>query len=114
MRSTWFKNSCRWIALMVSASAACNPSPSYDGSTGLACKTDSDCASAGGPGIARCSNSVFGPDEYYPTAVCILPTCSPVSDSTVHYCDGPDELGSPGVCIQSGATGVCYPSCQYD
>src|SRR5579863_5646364 len=90
-----------WIALMVVASSACSSSDSYDGTTGTACTTDADCTSPGGPGIARCSNSVLAPNDYYPTAVCILPTCSPVSNSArVHYCDGPDEPGSPGVCIQ--------------
>jgi hypothetical protein len=69
----------------------------YDGTTGKPCTTDADCASPGGPGLARCSSSVFAPDAYYPTAVCILPSCSPVSDTSVHYCDGPDDPTSPGM-----------------
>jgi hypothetical protein len=108
MRSIWQST---WM--IVSASVACSP-VSYDGTTGRPCATDADCTSPGGPGIARCSNSVFAPDDYYPTPVCILPTCSPVSDRTLQYCDGPGQAGGAGVCIQSGSTGVCYPVCYYD
>src|SRR5580658_1053025 len=62
----------------------------YDGTTGKACSTNADCKSPDGPGLTQCSSSVFAPDDYYPTAVCIVPTCSPVSEeSSVHYCDGP-------------------------
>jgi hypothetical protein len=89
----------------------------YDGTTGEACTTDADCLAAGGPGIARCSNSVFAPDDLYPTAVCILPTCPVVSGPTsLHYCDGPDDPSSPGICVPSGATGdsLCIPKCTYD
>jgi hypothetical protein len=89
----------------------------YDGTTGKPCSTDSDCVSPGGPGLARCSNTVFVPDDYYPTAVCILPTCSPVSgESSVHYCDGPDDPSSPGMCVPHGTTGAgeCLPKCTYD
>jgi len=87
----------------------------YDGTVGKACTTDSDCHSANGPNVARCSNSVFAPEDYYPTAVCIIPSCSPVSDSTsIHYCDGPDDSSSPGICV-SGFTGsICLPKCTYD
>jgi len=89
----------------------------YDGTTGKACTTNADCTPAGGPGIARCSNSVYAPDDYYPTAVCIVPSCSPVSDdASIHYCDGPDEPTSPGVCIPSGTAGggTCLPKCAFD
>jgi hypothetical protein len=89
----------------------------YDGTTGKPCTTDADCRSADGPEVARCSSSVFAPDEYYPTPVCILPTCSPVSDSTsVHYCDGPDEASSPGMCVPAGMAGAgqCLPKCAFD
>jgi hypothetical protein len=89
----------------------------YDGTTGKACTTDADCKSANGPELARCSNSVFAPDDYYPTPVCVIPSCTTVSDvSGLHYCDGPDDASSPGVCIALGSdgTGTCVPKCSYD
>jgi hypothetical protein len=89
----------------------------YDGTTGKACTTDADCASANGPNVARCSNSVFSPEDYYPTAVCIVPTCATLSDSSgLHFCDGPDDPSSPGICVPSGltSTGICIPKCTYD
>jgi hypothetical protein len=89
----------------------------YDGTTGKACSTNADCKSPDGPGLTQCSSSVFAPDDYYPTAVCIVPTCSPVSEeSSVHYCDGPDDPSSPGMCVPFGTTGAgkCLPKCTYD
>jgi hypothetical protein len=87
----------------------------YDGTTGQPCATDSDCRPPGGPGVNVCSTSLFAPDTYYPTAVCILPTCAPGSGSTLHFCDGPDDSSSPGVCVPSGAGGdFCLPKCAYD
>ncbi|HEY2367744.1 MAG TPA: hypothetical protein VGH87_15210, partial [Polyangiaceae bacterium] len=35
-----------------------SPQP-YDGVVGKACTTDKDCATANGPNLARCSNTVF-------------------------------------------------------
>lgn len=92
------------------------PTKPYDGTVGKACKSDTDCASPNGPGLARCSSSVFAPQDYYPTPVCILPSCSPVSDkNAMHYCDGPDDPSSPGVCVPFGTSGsVCLPKCTYD
>lgn len=89
------------------------PSP-YDGTVGKACSTDSDCASANGPQKAKCSNTVFAPTGYYPTPVCIIPSCAPVSDTKLHYCDGPDDPSSPGVCVPGFNGGVCVPKCTYD
>jgi hypothetical protein len=89
----------------------------YDGTTGKACATDADCKSANGPELARCSSSVFSPDDYYPTPVCILPSCATVSDvSGLHYCDGPDDPSSPGICIalSDSVGGTCIPKCSYD
>jgi len=86
----------------------------YDGTTGLACTTDSDCQPPGGPGIALCSPTVFTPETYYPTSVCILPTCSPVSGTTLHYCDGPDDPSSPGICVPQQTGGICLPKCTFD
>jgi hypothetical protein len=91
--------------------------PRYDGTTGKVCTTDADCHIAGGPNVAVCSNGAFMGQDYYPTAVCILPTCSPVSDKTVHYCDGPDGPLSPGICVPQGTgstVGICLPKCTYD
>jgi hypothetical protein len=88
----------------------------FDGVTGKACTSDADCKTANGPNVARCSNSVFAPEDYYPTAVCVLPSCPTVSDAQgLHYCDGPDNSASPGVCVNDGATGtICLPKCTYD
>ncbi|HEY3818306.1 MAG TPA: hypothetical protein VGL81_14100 [Polyangiaceae bacterium] len=86
----------------------------YDGTTGQACTTDTDCTVPNGPGVARCSSTVFAPQAYYPTAVCVLPSCSPVSDTTIHYCDGPDVPTSPGICVPQSTGGLCLPKCTFD
>lgn len=87
----------------------------YDGTTGQPCTVDSDCQPAGGPGIARCSSTVFAPNDLYPTPVCILPGCSTPSGTTIHFCDGPDDPSSPGICDSSvTGTGLCLPKCAYD
>lgn len=87
----------------------------YDGTVGKACTSDADCHSATGPNKAKCSSSVFAPEDYYPTPVCIIPSCTPVSDSkTLHYCDGPDDSSSPGVCVEGFGGGICLPKCSYD
>ena len=86
----------------------------YDGTTGQMCTTDGDCQPPGGPGNALCSPTVFTPETYYPTAVCILPTCSPVSGTTLHYCDGPDDPSSPGICVPQTTGGICLPKCTFD
>jgi hypothetical protein len=90
------------------------PTQTYDGTTGKACMSNTDCLVPGGPGVAQCSSTVFVPQSYYPTPVCILPTCSPVSDATVHYCDGPDVPSSPGICVPQSTGGICLPKCTYD
>ncbi len=92
------------------------PNQPYDGTVGKACSSDGDCASPNGPNIARCSSSVFAPQDFYPTPVCVLPSCSPVSDSSgLHFCDGPDTPTSPGICVTNGSTGgICVPKCNYD
>src|ERR1019366_7312406 len=56
------------------------PAKQYDGTTGQKCASDADCTTPGGPGIARCSSTVFAPESYFATPACILPTCSPVSE----------------------------------
>jgi hypothetical protein len=98
------------------AATETTPPQPYDGTVGKACTTDADCASANGPNLARCSSSVFAPQDYYPTPVCILPSCSPVSGTGgLHFCDGPDDPSSPGICVTNGSTGgICVPKCTYD
>ena len=88
----------------------------YDDIVGKACTTDKDCFVANGPGLARCSNTVFNGEDFFPTAVCVLPSCSPVTNNNaVHFCDGPDLPVSPGICVTSGTSGsVCLPKCTYD
>ncbi len=92
------------------------PTQLYDGVVGKTCTTNADCATAHGPNVAVCSNTVFKGEDFFPTAVCVLPSCSPVSDKTsIHYCDGPpDDPNSPGLCVPSGGASICLPKCTYD
>jgi hypothetical protein len=90
----------------------------YDGTTGKACTTNADCRKAGGPGVAECSSTALGAyGPYYPTPVCILPSCDPGNGQAAHYCDGPDDPSSPGICVPSGGTGttqgICLPRCEF-
>jgi len=44
-------------------------------------------------------------------------SCSVPDDGQIHYCDGPDEASSPGICypvssLPSGE-GVCFPKCTF-
>ncbi len=86
----------------------------YDGTVGKTCSSDSDCHSANGPNKAKCSSTVWSPEDYYPTSVCIIDTCAPISDTTLHFCDGPDDPSSPGICVPGFNGGVCVPKCTYD
>lgn len=96
------------------ATSDSSPSP-YDGTVGKACTSNADCLSPNGPEVVKCSNSVFAPEDYYPTAVCIIDTCSPVSDmSSLHFCDGPDNASSPGICVAGFSGSICLPKCSYD
>jgi len=91
------------------------PKQPYDDIVGKACTTNADCATPNGPNLAVCSNTVFQGEDFFPTAVCVLPSCSPVTSSTaVHFCDGPDDPSSPGLCVTSGGGSVCLPKCTYD
>ena len=88
----------------------------YDGTSGKPCMANSDCQPPNGPGLNVCSTSVTAA-PVYPTPICRnLMTCDPGTDGKIHYCDGPDDPSSPGVCYavdnppQSGR-GVCYPQC---
>jgi len=107
----------------------------FDMTTGKACKSSNDCvgAGAGAPGINVCSNTnmflytgvTF---QLYPTPVCELPrsatagNCDPCGGATpcdggLHFCDGPDDPSSPGLCLPLDVLkpvlnqGVCVPYC---
>ena len=94
---------------------------SYDGTTGKACTTDADCHPAGGPGVNICSNddTIFQAGALFPSPVCFMPSkCDPGTDGGIHFCDGPDDPSSPGVCLptttpaQTGM-GICLPQCNF-
>ena len=84
----------------------------YDNTVGLPCHADSDSQPAGGPGVAVCSTSAFN-GAVFPTPVCVILTCNPGTDGFAHFCDGPDQPGSPGFCLPVGTNGggVCLPAC---
>ena len=93
---------------------------SYDGTTGKACASDTDCHPPGGPGVNKCtSGGIFGSaggNDLYPTAVCLdIQNCDPGTDGNLHFCDGPDAPTSPGVCLSTGSPGkgICLPQCSF-
>jgi hypothetical protein len=107
----------------------------YDGTTGKACTVDSDCASPGGPGINKCGSDF--PEAFdgvniqrWATPVCVIPlaagvgNCDPAPPSDpegqdLHFCDGPDDVSSPGLCVPldlsapMSGQGHCLPKCTY-
>jgi hypothetical protein len=86
----------------------------YDGTVGQACQSNADCLPAGGPGLNVCSSSAgFSGGALYSTGVCIQIGCSSASTATTtHFCDGPDNSSSPGVCLSAGGGNtVCLPKC---
>jgi hypothetical protein len=110
-------------------------SGSFDGTTGKPCTSDSDCVTATGPGINTCSSDYgFSITDVtvalWATPVCIVTppqsagegNCDPApqgNDGLPHFCDGPDDPTSPGLCVpfdvnnpQPGQ-GVCYPLCTF-
>ena len=108
-----------------------------DGTTGKLCTTDRECQTVAGTN--RCSNDYTVritnvPVKIWATSVCIkaLPTaagqggnCDPtdaVNDPLgqfTHFCDGPDDPSSPGICVALDAAapqpgqGICYPKCTF-
>jgi len=103
------------------------------GSTGHPCTSKSDCAS---PDNDTCSNSytlatpIAGiTGSVLPAPLCLpAPTgddCDPAPPldphgNLPHFCDGPDDPSSPGLCVpdnplqpESGM-GVCQPKCAFD
>jgi hypothetical protein len=104
----------------------------FDGTTGQPCATDDDCLPSGGPGINRCSIDYVSQFEItnvlvdlWATPVCIMAPdvapCDPdptgADDGYPHFCDGPDNPNSPGICIPNDPTdphaGFCYPGCRF-
>jgi len=93
-----------------------------DGTTGKQCTTDADCNT--GPGVDKCSNTggtgFFMAGQLFSTPVCLIPptqagNCDPGTDGNLHFCDGPDDPSSPGVCLQDGSAtvGICLPQCGF-
>lgn len=109
-----------------------------DETTGKRCSSDADCHAQGAPAINKCSNdpsfaqTIGGvPVQLWPTPICLEPlpgngqgNCDPAPPSDpygqiIHFCDGPDDVSSPGICVamntprpQSGE-GICYPKCTF-
>jgi hypothetical protein len=90
-------------------------SGSYDGTSGQPCTSEADCDPPGGPGENRCTIDNVAPVGLYPTPVCLDGApCQPGTDGNPHFCDGPDDPSSPGVCVPDGAGGGnCMPQCQF-
>jgi len=115
--------------------AASVATPTDDGTTGMACKQDSDCQMAAGVNV--CSNAFVTtsrpPSQLWGTPVCIKPlprtagtgNCDPTDPMNdpmgqfVHFCDGPDDLTAPGFCLANDVNqplpnqGVCLPKCTF-
>ncbi len=109
----------------------------YDGTLGTPCKTDADCKGVGGPGTNKCSNSpavlvnlTNVEVTALPTPYCVVPpgpqgpNCDPAPASDpggmqFHYCDGPDDPSSPGICVPYNqqapvsGQGHCELGCTY-
>lgn len=109
------------------------------GTTGQACASNVACQGDGGDAGSDnvCSTSITPtvdgvPAQLWPTPVCLVepPTsgagnCNPAPAATdpdglkVHYCDGPDDPSSPGVCVAFAPSnpvtglGTCYPQCTF-
>ena len=113
-------------------------SDQFDMTTGKTCTTNADCVGTdGGPGFNMCSNQfaymVTGQQvTLWPTPICMLPpptggssfgNCDPAPNDGSplgypHFCDGPDDPSSPGICLALDSTpepnrGVCLPKCTF-
>ncbi len=93
-----------------------------DGTTGKPCQTNADCTGPSGAGVNRCSNDPAGVNgsgnAIFPTPICFDPTpCLSPTDGNIHYCDGPDDPSSPGLCLGAdptdGTGGLCMPKCTF-
>ena len=108
----------------------------FDGTTGQACHANSDCVGPdGGAGLNVCSiGSLFDISgvkgvQLTTTPVCIVRpaatggNCDPApagdpQGSSVHFCDGPDQSSSPGLCVAATSPpapglGTCLPKCTF-
>jgi hypothetical protein len=107
----------------------------FDGTTGLTCTTNANCVGTGGPGVNKCSNNLGysagagATVQSFPTPICVVPpgsngaNCDPAppsdpSGSFLHFCDGPDDPSSPGICIPLTGVparnlGTCLPQCAF-
>jgi hypothetical protein len=91
-----------------------------DGTSGKPCQTNADCKGAGGPDANVCSNDPKGlngtGNAIFPTPICFDPTpCNLPLDGNLHFCDGPDDPSSPGICMpgNTGTQGFCMPKCTF-
>ena len=102
----------------------------YEGTTGKACSSDTDCNRDGGPGGNICSTGISAVVTKvtvtpWPTPVCVpdigagAGNCDPVGSGGPAFCDGdPNDPASPGLCVpldnppQTGH-GLCYPKCTF-
>jgi hypothetical protein len=98
------------MALADAADSAEGAASGFDGTVGKGCQSNADCQPIGGVGVNTCSSSTFA-NALYPAAVCVLRTCNPGTDGNLHFCDGPDNPASPGVCLNSANGGICLPKC---
>ncbi len=109
----------------------------FDGTSGKACKTDTDCN--GGAGINKCSDDfayTIGGQKVtlWPSPICLVPPTAPncdpcgisamgtCGDGAIWGCDSDpatlDPTTSPGLCLPNNPTtpaanqGVCIPRCE--
>jgi hypothetical protein len=109
---------------------------SFDMTTGKVCASNTDCTGVNGPGFNVCSSTiaytVAGQTvSLWPTPICLLPppaqgdtfgNCDPAPTGAPagypHFCDGPDDPSSPGLCLPLDTTpmpnrGICLPKCTF-
>lgn len=83
---------------------------SQGGTTGKPCTSDGTCDVLG-DGVQKCSSTIgFTLGKLYPDPVCIGKTCTPdPTGASIVFCDG-----LAGVCLASGTSGICLPTCNFD
>jgi hypothetical protein len=123
------------IHKMIDAAAE-DAGAAFDMTTGKACAANSDCIGVGGPGFNECSSNiaymVAGQTvSLWPTPICLRPppaqgdtfgNCDPAPTGAPagypHFCDGPDDPSSPGMCLAIDSVpqpnrGICLPKCTF-
>lgn len=87
-----------------------------DNTTGKQCTNDDDCDTTGNQ-LGHCSNALYVVGPLNPTPVCVgidfnsVDACEPSDDTTIRFCDGPDNVG---LCQKTGTNpATCDPMCQY-